>query len=94
VNFDNDASTAATVIEVRGLDRLGFLYDVATALFDSGLSIASAMIATYGERVVDVFYVRDGYGHKITHPDRQKSIEARLLKALEGDSADAEVAGT
>jgi len=82
VNFDNEASHTATVIEVRGRDRVGFLYDVASALFDSGLSISSAMIATYGERVVDVFYVRDGYGHKIGHPDRLKSIEEKLLKAL------------
>lgn len=90
VNFDNDASTTATVIEVRGPDRVGFLYDVTTALFESGLSISSAMIATYGERVVDVFYVRDGFGHKITHPNRLKAVEARLLKALEGGNADAE----
>jgi [protein-PII] uridylyltransferase len=85
VNFDNDASHTATVVEVRGRDRVGFLYEVATALFESGLSITSAMIATYGERVVDVFYVRDGYGHKITHPDRLKAVEARLLKAVEGE---------
>ena len=89
VNFDNDASTSATVIEVRGPDRVGFLYDVTTALFESGLSISSAIIATYGERVVDVFYVRDGYGHKVTHLDRLASVEARLLKALEGENADA-----
>jgi [protein-PII] uridylyltransferase len=84
VNFDNEASTTATVLEVRGLDRPGFLYDVATAIFESGLSISSAMIATYGERAVDVFYVRDGFGHKVKHPDRLRTIEARLLKAVEG----------
>ena len=88
VNFDNEASHTATVVEVRGLDRLGFLYEVAAALFESGLTISSAMIATYGERVVDVFYVRDGYGHKIVHPDRLKAIEARLLRAVQGESAD------
>ncbi len=87
INFDNDASTTATVLEVRGRDRPGFLYDVATAIFESGLSISSAMIATYGERVVDVFYVRDGYGHKINHPDRLKAIETRLLLAVTGDAA-------
>jgi [protein-PII] uridylyltransferase len=92
VNFDNDASASATVIEVRGPDRVGFLYDVTTALFESGLSISSAIIATYGERVVDVFYVRDGYGHKVTHPDRLASVEARLLKALEGERGDTESA--
>jgi len=92
VNFDNEASHSATVVEVRGLDRVGFLFDVATALFESGLSISSAMICTYGERVVDVFYVRDGYGHKISHPARLKAVEARLLAAVEGDTADAEPA--
>ncbi|MDR3528051.1 MAG: [protein-PII] uridylyltransferase, partial [Rhizomicrobium sp.] len=51
VSFDNEASHSATVIEVRGRDRVGFLYDVSTALFESGLTISSAMIATYGERV-------------------------------------------
>ncbi len=86
VSFDNEASHTATVLEVRGPDRVGFLYDVSTALFESGLSISSAMIATYGERVVDVFYVRDGFGHKITHPDRLKAVEQRLLKAVVGEN--------
>ena len=43
------------------------------------------MIATYGERAVDVFYVRDGFGHKIRHPDRIAAIEARLKQALAGN---------
>src|SRR6202012_4618932 len=58
VNFDNDASARATVVEVEGLDRPGLLYDVTDAIFQSGLSISSAMVSTYGERAVDVFYVR------------------------------------
>ena len=44
------------------------------------------MIATYGERVVDVFYVRDGFGHKIRHPDRIAAIEARA-EAGSGEGA-------
>ncbi len=88
VHFDNEASNTATVLEVRGPDRVGFLYDVAKALFESGLSISSAMIATYGERVVDVFYVRDGFGHKIIHPERLKSVEQRVLKAITGEEND------
>jgi [protein-PII] uridylyltransferase len=84
VNFDNEASNRATVLEVEGLDRPGFLYDVTKAIFESGLSISSAIIATYGEKASDVFYVRDGFGHKITHPDRIKAIHARMIKALEG----------
>ena len=87
VDFDNEASSTATVIEVEGLDRPGFLYGVTHALFDAGLSISSSMVATYGERAIDVFYVRDGFGHKITHPDRLASIKAKLLAALEGTAS-------
>jgi [protein-PII] uridylyltransferase len=86
VGFDNEASTTATVVEVEGLDRQGFLYDVTQALFESGLSISSSIVATYGERAIDVFYVRDGFGHKITHPERLKSVEARLLGVLSEES--------
>ena len=87
VGFDNEASTTATVIEVEGLDRPGLLYEVTRAIFESGLSISSAIVSTYGERAMDVFYVRDGYGHKVTHPERLKAVEERLLKALEGEAA-------
>ncbi|MGD0191825.1 MAG: [protein-PII] uridylyltransferase [Rhizomicrobium sp.] len=82
IEFDNDASATSTVLEVEGGDRPGLLYDVARAIFESGLSISSAMVATYGERAVDVFYVRDVYGHKITHPERLTQIRDRLMKAL------------
>jgi [protein-PII] uridylyltransferase len=87
VDFDNEASAVATLIEVQGTDRPGLLYDVARAIFDSGLSISSSIVATYGERAVDVFYVRDGYGHKVVHPDRQASVRARIVKAIDGESA-------
>ena len=86
IHFDNDASTTATVVEVEGLDRPGLLYEVTRALFESGLSISSAIVSTYGERAMDVFYVRDGFGHKIVHPTRLRSVEERLVKALEGET--------
>ena len=70
------------MVEVECLDRPGLLYDMTQALFESGLSISTSMIATYGERAVDVFYVRDGFGHKIGHPDRLAAVEARLMAAL------------
>jgi [protein-PII] uridylyltransferase len=82
VHFDNDASQIATVVEVECLDRPGLLYDVTQAIFESGLSISTSMIATYGERAVDVFYVRDGFGHKVTHPERIAAVEQRLTRAL------------
>jgi [protein-PII] uridylyltransferase len=84
VNFDNEASATSTVIEVESLDRVGLLYAVTRAIFEMGLSISSAVVVTYGELAVDVFYVRDGYGHKVRHPERLAAIEAHLMKAMKG----------
>ncbi len=92
INFDNEASASATVVEVEGLDRPGLLYEVTDALFQSGLSISSAMVSTYGERAVDVFYVRDGFGHKVRHEERLKAVHARLLKALAPEPLEAAAA--
>jgi len=86
VLFDNEASVASTVVEVESTDRVGLLYDITRALFEAGLSISSAIVATYGELAVDVFYVRDGFGHKIANPNRLGDIEARLMKTLESGS--------
>jgi [protein-PII] uridylyltransferase len=84
VLIDNTASDRHTVIEVNGLDRPGLLFELTRALFTLSLTIASAHIATYGERAVDVFYVSDLFKHKVTHPQKLKRIERRLIEALEG----------
>ncbi|MGE0119766.1 MAG: [protein-PII] uridylyltransferase [Dongiaceae bacterium] len=83
VLIDNNASAAHTVIEVNGRDRPGLLYRLTSALTELNLQISSAKISTFGQRAVDVFYVKDRYGLKIEAEPRLKSIRARLLQALE-----------
>jgi len=82
VLVDNTASNRYTVIEVNGRDRPGFLYDVTRGLYDLNLTIGSAHIATYGERAVDVFYVQDLTGMKLTDKRRLLQIEKHLLKKI------------
>ncbi|TVR95382.1 MAG: [protein-PII] uridylyltransferase [Rhodospirillales bacterium] len=82
VILDNKASATHTVIEVNGRDRQGFLYDVTSTITELGLQIFSAHISTYGERVVDVFYVKDVFGLKIEDRAKLRRIERRLLKAV------------
>ena len=82
VLIDNNASNSWTVIEVNGRDRPGLLHDLTWTLFRLSLSIGSARIATYGERAVDVFYVRDMFGLKVTHAGKLKKIERELRDAL------------
>ncbi len=80
VSIDNTVSNLFSVIEVSGLDRLGLLYDLTTALADLNLDIASAHIATFGERALDGFYVTDLMGEKITGPAKHKAIKERLMR--------------
>ena len=82
VLVNNDASVHATVIEVNGRNRLGFLHDVTRALTDFGLQIISAHISTYGERVVDVFYVRDVFGLKIDQDTKIRALKRTLHMAI------------
>ena len=82
VAIDNTLSDALTVIEINGLDRPGLLYDVTREISDLNLDIASAHIATFGEKAVDVFYVTDLTGKKITSKSRELAIRERLLKVL------------
>src|SRR5690606_11849328 len=62
VLVNNQASRTHSVVEVNGRDRPGLLFALAKALKERGLVIHSAHISTYGERVVDVFYVKDVFG--------------------------------
>ena len=88
VLIDNKASSLHTVIEINARDRPGLLYDVTRALSRLGLSIASAHITTYGERAVDVFYVKDVFGLKIDHETKLERIRAELMPVLVPQGAD------
>jgi len=89
ITIDNDASPAATVIEISGRDRPGLLAALARILAEAELSVQSAHIDNYGERAVDTFYVVARQG-KLTEPRRTAAVRARLMEALE----DAEAAAT
>jgi [protein-PII] uridylyltransferase len=82
VLIDNNASDTFTVIEVNGRDRPGFLHVVTRALTRMNLQIASAHITTYGERAVDVFYVKDLFGLKVVNQDKLKQVADTVEKSI------------
>ena len=81
INVNNVWSDRHTVIEVSGLDRPGLLYDLTNTISRLNLNIASAHVATFGERAVDVFYVTDLTGAKIVSTQRIGAIQ-RALKSI------------
>ncbi|MCC7272250.1 MAG: [protein-PII] uridylyltransferase [Alphaproteobacteria bacterium] len=83
VLIDDAASATHTVIEVNGRDRPGLLADLTRALTREGVQIATARISTYGEKVVDVFYVKDVFGLKVDKESKLRSIRAALLAVFD-----------
>jgi len=83
ITFDNDGSDIYTIIEVDTRDRHSLLFDLTKTLANANIQIASAVIATYGAQAVDVFYVKDMVGLKITSESKQKSIRAKLEHAID-----------
>ena len=80
VEVDNHASDFFTVIEVGAPDRLGLLFDVTRTFAELRLDVHLAKVATFGERVVDSFYVRDDLGRRVDDLERMDELE-RALRA-------------
>jgi len=86
VTISNQWSHRYSMVEVIGLDRPGLLYELTATLSKLNLNIISAHVATFGERVVDVFYVTDLMGAQITSPMRQAAIKRALLGLFAKDA--------
>ncbi len=82
ITFDNEGSEIYTIIEVDTRDRPGLLFDLTRTLANNHVYIASAVIATYGEQVVDSFYVKDMFGLKFHAKSKQDGLERKLREAL------------
>lgn len=82
VTISNGLSNKFTVIEIECLDRTGLLADITAGLADLSLDIQSARITTFGEKVIDTFYVTDLVGQKVTNDNRQNTISARLKTVM------------
>jgi [protein-PII] uridylyltransferase len=82
VTLVDNASAAATVVEVRAHDEPGLLWRIGRALGECGLNVHAARIETLGAEAVDVFYVTDATGGLLTDPDLRKRTAAMVLSAL------------
>ncbi|MBF0624959.1 MAG: [protein-PII] uridylyltransferase [Magnetococcales bacterium] len=85
IEWDNDFSESHTVLEITALDRLGLLYAISREIQENQVQISTAKIATYGERAVDVFYLKDIFGLKLGKAKIQQLTKGLMntLQALE-----------
>jgi [protein-PII] uridylyltransferase len=84
VACDNEASQSSTLIEVHAVDEPGLAYKIASALAALELDIVCAKIATEKSDALDVFYVTDGEGNKLSQ-SRMQSVQVSLAKILSGE---------
>ncbi|HEY8199934.1 MAG TPA: ACT domain-containing protein [Actinomycetota bacterium] len=84
VVVDNEASERWSVVEVHAADRIGLLYTITHALAELEVDIQLAKVSTYGKEVVDVFYVADLDGQKLTDPAYISEIQALVTYSISG----------
>ncbi len=83
IRFDDSTSDRFTIITIFTYDRRGLLYSITRTLFECGLVVHVAKIATYLDQVVDAFYVTNAKGQKIHSQQQLSDIRQRLTAALD-----------
>ncbi|GAB7004466.1 [protein-PII] uridylyltransferase [Nocardioides sp. AN3] len=80
-----EASTQATVLEVRATDRPGVVYLVCAALARHDVAVRSAHVDTLGPQAVDVFYLQEASAGVLS--DQRAAEAAHAVRAaLSGES--------
>jgi [protein-PII] uridylyltransferase len=82
VRIDNSTSEQFTILDIFATDRPGLLYRIAKTLHELRLTIARAKVGSHVDQVVDVFYVCDENGDKVTASPRIEVLRLRLMQVL------------
>ncbi len=76
---DNDSSDDYTIFEIYTRDRPGLLYLITKVFASFDIKVYVAKITTRGNKVADVFYVRDHLDNKITDPEQIEEIKNAVV---------------
>jgi len=75
-------SAQHTVMEVIALDQPGLLHRVARCLLHCKVHLVTAKIATFGERVEDIFFITDRDGNPVTDAEQLDCLRSNIIEAL------------
>jgi [protein-PII] uridylyltransferase len=84
VDFDDEASSHSTLLQVVAQDMPGLLRAVSLALAERGCNIEVALVDTEGETAIDVFYITRN-GAKL-EAGEQRELKQALLAAIEANA--------
>ena len=82
VRADNEASSRYTILDIVAGNALGLLYRISRVISHHGCDVDLVLIATEGERAIDVFHVTKA-GSKLTEAE-QHALTSDLQRTLEG----------
>jgi [protein-PII] uridylyltransferase len=81
ITWDNLTSDKSSILEVQAFDRLGLVYKIASTLTVLDLDIIFAKVATEKNLALDIFYVTNAAGEKLTDAELP-AIEATIRQVL------------
>ena len=85
ISFSEDKTNQRTIAEVTAVDQPGLLAVIGMAMAFCGVRLQNAKIATYGERVEDIFYLTDMENNPINDPVKFECLEHTILSALNNE---------
>ncbi len=81
--LDNKTSENFTILDIKCKNAPGVLYKITKTLTSLGVQINTANVSTYGDRVVDIFYIKNAFGSKVDDKITADKIKTSILKILE-----------
>jgi [protein-PII] uridylyltransferase len=81
VEFDDEASSHSTLLEVVTQDTTGLLRALSLTLAAEGCNIEVALVDTEGETAIDVFYLTKN-GSKLDKQE-ERTLRRALIQAIE-----------
>jgi [protein-PII] uridylyltransferase len=85
VAFGDDIRHRYTIVELTTVDRPGLLAQVGQAFVQCGVKVQNAKIATFGERVEDVFFITDKDNKPLRDEAQFDALRAAIIKYLDGN---------
>ncbi|RKZ97026.1 MAG: [protein-PII] uridylyltransferase [Gammaproteobacteria bacterium] len=83
VHFDEDLENNQTIMTISAANRPSLLSHIGQALIECHVSLDNAKISTFGEKVEDVFVIRDENQQIITDIKKQEAIRRAIIQLID-----------
>ena len=82
IAFSDDLHHRYTIAELITTDRPGLLAQVGQAFVECGVRVQNAKIATFGERVEDVFFITDRHDEPLARAEQFDALRDAIVRRL------------